>query len=186
MSRACRRWIYKMATNVQVSLVKATQSDLADISNLLDCAFGPGREAKTSYRLREGIAPCDELCFLARDDETGALCGSIQYWPIDFIFDDGSGVDHSLLLGPIAIRPDLQGQGIGQLLINHTLDLATKQGYRSVILVGDEPYYAKVGFSMLGAMGLRMPGPFDPSRLLGRNLAEGALTGKPARIVKPV
>ncbi len=166
------------------SLKPADAAMLPAIEALLDRAFGPGRLAKSSYRLREGVAALDELCFVALDDKTGDLLGSIQYWPIMLTFDDGSDPAAALLLGPLAIDPAYQGKGIGQALMSHTLALATDQGHKAVILVGDEPYYAKAGFSRLGGFGLRLPGPFDPNRLLGRNLVEGALTGRNAAIVK--
>lgn len=175
-----------MADTANYTITQATNADLEAITSLLDCAFGPGREAKTSYRLREGVSAIDDLCFVARDADTGALLGSIQYWPIMLNFDDGSDPAPSLLLGPLATRPDMQGKGIGQALMTKSLELASQQGHQSVILVGDEPYYKKAGFSILGAFGLRMPGPFDPSRLLGRNLVDGALMGKAATISKAI
>lgn len=172
------------AQDMSFSLHPAGAAELPAIEALLDRAFGPGRLAKSSYRLREDVAALSDLCFVARDDKTGAVCGSIQYWPVTLKFDDGSTPSQALLLGPLATDPDFQGMGIGRALMAHTLQLAAQQGHKAVILVGDEPYYAKVGFSRLGAFGLRLPGPFDPSRLLGRNLVDGALTGNPAAIVK--
>ena len=172
------------AQNSSFTLSPADAAQASAIEALLDRAFGPGRLAKSSYRLREGVEPLAALCFVAHDDKTGAICGSIQYWPVLLKFDDGSTPAPALLLGPLAIDPDYQGKGIGQALMAHSLALATGQGHKAVILVGDEPYYAKAGFSRLGAFGLRLPGPFDPNRLLGRNLVEGTLTGNPATIIK--
>lgn len=181
---ALDRQMADAAKKMSFTLKSADADQLPAIESLLDRAFGPGRLAKSSYRLREGVAPLDELCFVAFDDATGALCGSIQYWPVLLKFDDGSTPAPALLLGPLAIDPACQGKGVGQALMAHTLTLAAEQGHSAVILVGDEPYYAKAGFSRLGAFGLRLPGPFDPSRLLGRNLQDGALTGNAAAIVK--
>ncbi len=172
------------AQSLTFTLSAADAAQTPVIEALLDRAFGPGRLAKSSYRLREGVAPLAALCFVANDDKTGAICGSIQYWPVLLKYDDGSTPAPALLLGPLAIDPDYQGKGIGQALMAHSLALATEQGHKAVILVGDEPYYAKAGFSRLGAFGLRLPGPFDPNRLLGRNLVEGTLTGNPAAIIK--
>ncbi|MEN3953015.1 N-acetyltransferase [Iodidimonas sp. SYSU 1G8] len=160
------------------------EADPAAVELLLDKSFGPDRSKKTVYRLREGVPPLPELCFAAFDGRE--LRGSLQFWPIQVrpLRSDGAPVP-ALLLGPLAVDPDYAGRGIGVGLMRVGLQKAAAQGHRIVILVGDLPYYARVGFGRKGAEGLRLPGPVDPDRLLIRELVEGAATGLEGLIEKP-
>jgi predicted N-acetyltransferase YhbS len=137
------------------------------IEALVDRCFGPGRYAKTAYRLREGVEPEQRLSFVAVRD--GLLLGSVRFWPVSI------GGQVSLLLGPLAVEPELRGKGIGISLMQRGIEQARTLGFRTMILVGDEPYYARVGFARLARDRLRMPGPVDPERLLGLALKPGAL-----------
>ncbi len=140
------------------------------IENLVHLAFGPGRFAKTAYRLREGVFPDARLSLVAQDRESKTLWGSVRFWPIVI------GDTLTLLLGPLAVVPALRGRGIGISLMQHGIDAAAALGeYGAILLVGDEPYYAKVGFARMPPGQLRFPGPADPSRILGLALRPGAL-----------
>lgn len=160
-------------------------SDGASVERLVDLGFGPGRYAKTAYRLREGVAPDGRLSFVSEDSETRVLMGSVRFWPVRI------GDTLSLLLGPLAVEPQLRGRGIGIGLMQHGIAEARKLGYEAVILVGDEPYYAKVGFARLPSGRIRFPGPVDPQRVLGLALKANALVSlsgeiRRARIDYPV
>ncbi len=144
--------------------------DSADIEHLLDRAFGPGRRAKTSYRLREGAKPVPGLSLVARD--AGTLIGTIRFWPICI-----GGATDALLLGPLAVTPAVRGLGFGRALMAHGLYHAKRQGHRLVLLVGDASYYGKAGFSVVPAGRLEMPGPWDPDRLLYQELQPGSFAG---------
>lgn len=152
--------------------------DTALIEHLLDRAFGPGRFAKTAYRLREGTAFIPELSFAAW--ENGVMRGSIRYWPIEI----GETRAQALLLGPLAVDPEHRGRGIALELMQLSLRKAAELGHTIVVLVGDEPYYARVGFAAVTAQALRMPGPVDRSRLLALELAPDALKGVSGQIHK--
>jgi len=138
-----------------------------EIDGLLDTSFGPGRFAKTAYRLREGVAPIEALSFVAEED--GSLRATIRYWPVRV------GGQPCLMLGPVAVLPEHRGREIAVGLMNLTLKAAAKLGHRAAILVGDEPYYARVGFARVPKGQMTMPGPVDYARLLARDLAEGGL-----------
>ena len=146
------------------------------IDALLDASFGPVRFAKTAYRLREGVECIDALSWVA--EEAGEIRATIRYWPIKV-----GGVP-SLMLGPIAVLPAHRGRGIAVALMNRTLEEAAALGHRAVILVGDEPYYARVGFARVPAGTMTMPGPVDYARLLGRDLAPGGLSELSGAITK--
>lgn len=139
------------------------------IDDLLDAAFGPGRFAKTAYRLREEIAPVPELSFVAV--EGGNVIGSVRYTEIAI------GPYPALLLGPLVVRTDYKNRGYGLRLMRTSLDAAHRLGHSRVILVGDEPYYARAGFARLPAGTVQLPGPVDPARLLGLALETGAFEG---------
>lgn len=145
-------------------LAQETADDLWEVEALYDLCFAPGREALSSYRLRDGVPPVAALCAVARDP-SGILGGAIRYWPVNI------GQACALLLGPVAVHPTRQGEGLGRQLIDWTLDRATPQWER-VMLVGDEPYYRRFGFARLDAV--HMPPPTNPARVLGRDLRPGA------------
>lgn len=140
--------------------------DAAEIEALNAKSFGPGRFAKSAFRLREGVAPVERLSFVAED---AAVCGSIRFWPIAI------GKETSLLLGPLAVEPMRRGQGIGVGLMRRGIETAKALGYASIILVGDEPYYVRVGFARIAPGRVRFPGPVDPARILGLSLKPNVL-----------
>lgn len=143
-----------------------TADDRAEVEALYDVAFGPARMALSSYRLRAGVSPVAELCLLARDS-TGAIAGAIRHWPVRV------GSAAALLLGPVAVHPVHQGEGLGGLLIEASL--ARADGWRRVLLVGDEPYYGRFGFRRIE--GVVMPPPTNPDRILGRALIPDGWAG---------
>ena len=160
------------------------EADPAAVEALLDRSFGPDRHKKTVYRLREGVSPLEDLGFVAFDNK--ALRGSLQFWPIQVrpLRAEGEAVP-AILLGPLAVEPAYAGRGIGMGLMRVGLQRARQLGHRIVILVGDLPYYSRVGFQREGAEGLRLPGPVDPDRLLIRELIDGAAAGLEGLIEKP-
>ena len=135
-----------------------TPKDAQEVEYLYDLAFAPGRQALSSYRLRDGVPPVAELCLVARGGE-GALAGAIRYWPVHI------GAADALLLGPVAVHPTRQGEGVGAQLISESLQRAATLGWQRVILVGDAPYYRRFGFSRV--TGINMPPPTNPNRVLG-------------------
>jgi len=155
----------------------------AAIEALLDASFGPDRFAKTAYRLRDGVDSIPALNLVAIEhDEHGreVVVGTIRYWPILV-----GGATPSILLGPIAVAAHLQGSGLGSKMIRMSLNKAVALGHKSVILVGDAPYYERFGFTRALTLGMEMPGPVDMSRLLGLELVEGSLAGAAGMIGKP-
>ena len=153
-------------------------SDWWEVEALYDLCFAPGREALSSYRLRDGVSPVQQLCLVARDGD-GILGGAIRFWPVLV------GQAEALLLGPVAVHPTRQGEGLGGFLIEGSLDIARDLGWARVILVGDAPYYGRFGFQRLA--NVTMPPPTNPDRVLGRELrpkAWGGVHGKVSSTLK--
>jgi predicted N-acetyltransferase YhbS len=146
------------------------------IEKLHERAFGPGRFARTASRLREGVAPDPRLSFVA---SVGTLLvGSIRLTPVEI------GATGGLLLGPLTVEPAFENRGIGRALMRRALQAAGLAGYALVILVGDAPYYGRLGFKPVPMGALSLPGPVDPRRLLYLELAEGALTAAAGATVR--
>lgn len=141
-------------------------SDDHAIEKLHERAFGPGRYARTAYRLREGKAHEANLSFTA-------LVGTLVVGSIRLTRIDAGGVP-ALLLGPLTVEPAFEKRGIGMALMARSLETARERGHRLVILVGDEPYYSRAGFRRVPVGRLTMPGPVDANRLLYLELAEDA------------
>jgi predicted N-acetyltransferase YhbS len=151
-----------------VELEQETPADGWEVEALYDLCFAPGREALSSYRLRDGVAPVAALCLTLRD--VGAVAAAIRYWPVRI----GAGTA-ALLLGPVAVHPTRQGEGLGAWLIGDSIARARSLGWERVMLVGDAPYYGRFGFARLE--GVEMPPPTNPARVLGLALAPGAWDG---------
>jgi len=150
------------------TLAEEKPADWWEVEALYDLCFAPGREALSSYRLRDGVDPVAGLSLLARDAQ-GILAGAIRFWPVKV------GGRRALLLGPVAVHPTRQGEGLGGVLIRDSVDRAVAQGWTRVMLVGDRPYYSRFGFEVLPDV--IMPPPTNPERVLGRALAPAAWEG---------
>lgn len=151
------------------------QGDVLARERLLDAAFGPARFLKTCERLREGRAPAPGLARVVAGGD-GDLLATLRLWPIL------AGRRPALLLGPLAVAQHARGRGLGGALIRDALARAKAQGQRAVLLVGDEPYYARFGFAQRFTEKLIMPGPVERARFLGLELAPGALSGARGRV----
>ncbi len=159
----------------QIALAQETPADHWEVEALYDLTFAPGRTALSSYRLRDDVDPIATLCLTARDGD-GILAGAIRNWPVLV------GGDAAILLGPVAVHPTRQGEGIAALLMWRAIEMARDQGWDRVMLVGDAPYYGRFGFTRL--TGVQMPPPTNPDRVLGISLTPGAwdaVTGEVTR-----
>jgi predicted N-acetyltransferase YhbS len=144
-------------------------SDVVAREALLDACFGASRQARTCQRLRDGRAPAEGLAFSA--ERNGRLVGTLRLWHVS------AGGTRALVLGPLAVDASCRELGVGAALMTDALEAAKARGHGAVILLGDAPYYVRFGFSALKTSELSLPGPFEPDRLLGLELREGALDG---------
>ncbi|KRS12814.1 acetyltransferase [Roseovarius atlanticus] len=156
-------------------LAPETKADWWEVEALYDLCFAPGREALSSYRLRDGVAPVAALCLVARD-EGRILAGAIRVWPVRI------GPARALLVGPIAVHPTRQGEGLGGYLIREALRIGQEAGWDRAMLVGDAPYYQRFGFARLDKV--KMPPPTNPERVLGIALTPGAWDGIAGKVMR--
>lgn len=163
--------------NLALRFAPLSPADEAAIEKLDERAFGPGRFARTAYRLREGVPPDLSLSFVARVGTL--LVGANRMTPILV------GASPALLLGPLTVEPAFRSQGVGEALMKKSLDAARAAGHSLALLVGDEEYYARVGFKRAPRGKVIMPGPVDPDRLLYCELRDGAfenISGRMRRV----
>ncbi len=158
-----------------IELKPEKPEDWWEVEALFDLCFAPGREALSSYRLRDDVPPVPGLSQVARD-ENNILTGAIRFWPVRV------GGQPVLLLGPVAVHPTHQGEGLGAVLIEGGVEAARRGGWARVMLVGDAPYYGRFGFERL--VNVVMPPPTNPDRVLGQALAEGAWAGVSGPVIK--
>lgn len=157
----------RLMIDLVIQFFPMTAADEAQIEKLDERAFGPGRYARTAYRLREGAPPDLSLSFVAR---VGTLLVGANR--MTGILIDSTP---ALLLGPLTVEPAFRSQGVGERLVKHSLDAARAAGHGLVLLVGDLDYYSRMGFERVPRGKITMPGPVDPDRLLYCELAPGAL-----------
>ena len=150
-------------------IILADSEHQTAITKLLEHCFGPGRLARTAERLREGNMAIAALSHVAINEQT-EIVGAISFWPIRI------GDAPALLLGPLAVHHAMQGQGVGLKLMQTGLQAIDAARFPHVLLVGDLPYYARVGFD-IAPPSIVMPGPVDAARLLLRGPDMRGLTG---------
>jgi predicted N-acetyltransferase YhbS len=154
-------------TELSLIIRAETSADADAIERLHERAFGPGRFARTAYRIREGAPHLLDLSFTALVGTL--LVGSVRLTPVK------AGEQAGLMLGPLTVDPAFENRGIARALIQRALEAAREARHELVLLVGDEPYYGRLGFKRVPMGQLAMPGPVDPERLLATELAEGSL-----------
>jgi len=156
-------------SELNLTILPETADDAEVVERLHERTFGPGRYARTAFRIREGRAHLLELSFTARIGTL--LVGSLRLTPICI------GETPALLLGPLTVEPPFRERGVGSALIKRALKDAGAKGHKLVVLVGDEPFYGKIGFKRIPKGQVKMPGPVDPARLLVAELKPGAFEG---------
>ncbi len=153
-------------TSLALTIRREQPSDRDAIERMHERAFGPGRFARTAYRLREGVAPVAELSYVSL---VGTLIvGSVRLTSVL------AGDRPALVLGPLTVEPAFMERGIGGALMQTALDAARDTGHGLVLLVGDEPYYRRFGFKVVPFGRLTLPGPVDLRRFLYCELVEDA------------
>ena len=149
------------------TIVPLDSIDPALIEALLDRAFEPERHKRTAYKVREGTEWLPALSFAALD-EGEHLAGTIQCWPV--ALTDQAGKRHPMVMvGPVAVLPELQGGGYGKALMTASLAALSPEAPLPQVMIGDPEYYGRFwGFTAEPTAGWKLPGPWEPRRLLVR------------------
>lgn len=160
------------------TLIPLSAVEPAMIEQLLDRVFGEDRHARTAYRIRAGMDWLEALSFAALDEEE-MLVATIQCFPVALIDPEGRPVP-LVMVGPVAVLPERQGEGFGQGLMAAMLDAESRLSKDSgqsfaQVLIGDADYYGRWGFSAASTSGWKCPGPYEPDRLLARGTALSAM-----------
>ncbi len=156
-------------TDLSLTILPETPKDAQAIERLHERTFGPGRFVLSAYRIREHVDHLLDVSFTARIGTL--LVGSVRQLPICI------GDTQALMLGPLTVEPPFRSRGVGRALLDRALGDARAKGHRLIVLVGDEPYYGRVGFKAIPKGRVTMPGPVDHTRLLVLELVEGAFDG---------
>ena len=136
-----------------------TKDDNEKILKLLNQSFGPGRFARSVYRLRE--IKGRETDFSYVNEKNNEILSSIQYFQT-YLNEDLLG----LLLGPLAVEPRYRGQGFGEALVEKTIQIIKKEtNYDFILVIGDNEYYKKFGFEKI-KHGLNFFGPVNIDKVL--------------------
>ena len=149
------------------TLIPLDNVDPVLVEQLLDRAFEPGRHQRTAYKVRDGSDWLPALSFAAIDGEEH-LVGTIQCWPV--ALTDPEGRAHPMIMvGPVAVLPEPQGQGYGQALMTASLSALSPDAPLPQVMIGDPEYYGRFwGFTNAYTGGWDLPGPFEQRRLLVR------------------
>lgn len=143
---------------LSLTIEAARPADEAEIEKLHQRAFGPGRFARTAYRIREQAGDAETLAYVARVGSL--LVGSVQLTPVMI------GDHRAFVLGPLTVEPAFEGRGIGAALLERSAQAVRALRAAAILLVGDEPYYSRHGYRRVPPGRIIMPGPVDPGRLL--------------------
>jgi predicted N-acetyltransferase YhbS len=146
-----------------ITLSPLADADPNDVELLLDAAFGADRRGRTAYKVREGTSVIPDLSFAAWEEDR--LVGALQSWPIALHGPEGE--TPLILVGPVAVDPERQQQGIGRAMMREML--AHAEGREPMVLIGDPEYYGRhFGFIADATANWELPGPFEQRRLLAR------------------
>lgn len=152
-----------------------------DIEALLDAAFGADRFTRTAYRVRDGTSALAPLSFAAFAG--GRLVGSLQSWPVALAGDRGAW-DPLIMVGPVAVMPDVQSGGIGRAMMTALLAAADAHADGALMMIGDPQYYGRFfGFTAVATEAWDLPGPVDRHRLLARGVRGYAPPNRAGRVI---
>ena len=153
--------------NIQnnLRLLLEDKKDHIEVEQLLDLVFTPRRKLLSSYQLRSSANKVNKLSYVIKDS-SNSVVGSIRFWDIKIDSHSSRG----LLLGPLAIHPIYQSEGLGEKLVLNSIEQASADNWNWVILVGDVDYYSKFGFSKKPTRGISLGDGLDDARLLGLDI----------------
>ena len=157
-----------------------TENDYRAVEEITREAFWnlyfPGcNEHYLVHKMRNHADFLKELDFVAECD--GKLVGNIMYTKAWLIDEPGNEMG-IVSFGPISVLPEYQRKGIGSTLINHTKNIAIKQGVKAIVILGDPHNYCKHGFKSSKDLNISDLNGNYPYGMLALELEEGVLAGQ--------
>ena len=160
-------------------LLLESKNDHIEVERLLDLVFTPRRTLLSSYQLRNSANKVNNLSYVIKD-YSKKVVGSIRFWNIQVDSHSSKG----LLLGPLAVHPIYQSEGLGEKLVSKSIEKAHSENWNWIVLVGDLSYYSKFGFSKRTTRGISIGSGYDNSRLLGLDINGEFLKAAVGRLIK--
>jgi putative acetyltransferase len=118
--------------------------DVSSINALITAAFtGRPFSSGTEAVIVDAVRAAGALRLSLVAEEEGEIVGQIAFSPVTIEGQD----DGWLGLGPVAVAPARQRQGIGTVLIRQGLAVLRAQGAPGCVLLGNPKYYARFGFA---------------------------------------
>jgi predicted N-acetyltransferase YhbS len=168
----------RLGTALAHKLTAERPEHAAAIERVLDRAFGPGRYAKTSERVREQGAHLEPTLSRVALDDLGEVAGVCRIWRVKASVE-------LFFLGPLAVDPDAQAAGLGLALVRDAVAACRASGGAGIVLVGAERFFRPAGFSVVPKGRVSLPGPVDPARLLWLELKPGGLDKAQGQLSAP-
>ena len=134
---------------------QVSEADLDDVLSVERAAFGGNDEAELARNLLADPTARPTLSLLAFEDDRAV--GHILFTKARL--DNAERPPSIVLLAPLAVLPEVQGQGIGGQLIEGGLQLLSDAGVDLVFVLGHPEYYPRHGFAPAGRLGFEAPYP---------------------------
>ncbi len=157
-----------MSETDEIAVRAVVAADEVPIKRLHALVFGPGRFARSAYRVREGTPFTSPFCRVAVQGDR--IIASLRMTPARV-----GGQPGALLLGPLAVDTAFANKGYGRRIVEDSFAASAAAGFKLVLLVGDLPYYSRMGFIAVPPGQIQFPGPANPARILARELVPGVL-----------
>ncbi len=159
-----------------ISIREERPVDIDAIHNVERQAFGQTNEADLVDALRHAYKAVLSLVAI----EDGCVIGHILFSPA-FLEHDGE-VSDVLALGPVAVLPERQNEGIGSMLVRNGLERCLERGHDVVFLIGHPTYYPRFGFVPAATKGIRCGDERIREAFMVAELRDEALAGRQGRM----
>ena len=165
-----------------INIRPETKNDCAAIRQVNDLAFGRPEEGRLVDNLRQLPEFDPRLSLVAELD--GQIIGHALFSPISIQGKDGEEYP-CLSLGPIAVIPEFQKQGVGGRLIENGHLAALELDFTAVLLLGHHGYYPRFGYRSANKWAITNPWNINIDPWMAIELIHGTLTGKAGMVAYP-
>ena len=162
------------------TLIAEKPEHAAAIERVLDRAFGPGRHAKTSERVRERGARFEPALSRVALNDAGEVIGVCRIWRVE------AGVAAVLPRARSRSIPPRKPRGSASRMTRDGVTACRSVGGAGIVLVGAERFFRPLGFTVVPSGRITLPGPVDPARLLWLELRPGGLDRVQGELRAPI